>query len=162
MILRLAKTVLVFSIALYTTLIALDNLTDYDSNYQFVRHVLMMDSTFPDNHAMWRAINSPVIHSLFYWMIIVWELLSSAVCWCGGVRLARSIAKPAGEFHRAKGLAVAGLTFSLLVWLVAFLTVGEGWFLMWQSRTANGQEAAFRMFAIVGIVLLLLAQPDVD
>ena len=87
MILRLAKTVLVFGIALYTTLIALDNLTDYDSNYQFVRHVLMMDSTFPGNHAMWRAINSPVIHSLFYWMIIVWELLSSAVCWCGGVRL---------------------------------------------------------------------------
>jgi predicted small integral membrane protein len=109
-----------------------------------------------------RAINSPVIHSLFYWMIIVWELLSSAVCWCGGVRLARSIAEPAGEFHREKGLAVAGLTFSLLLWLVAFLAVGEGWFLMWQSRTANGQKAAFRMFAIVGIALLLLAQPDVD
>jgi predicted small integral membrane protein len=162
MILRLAKTVLVFSIALYTTLIALDNLTDSDSNYQFVRHVLMMDSTFPSNHAMWRALNSPVIHSLFYWMIIVWELLSSAVCWCGAVRLAQSIAKPADEFHRAKGLAVAGLTISLLLWLGAFLIVGEGWFLMWQSKTANGQEAAFRMFAIIGIVLLLLAQPDVD
>src|ERR1700722_11761049 len=162
MILRLTKTVLVFSIALYTTLIALDNLTDSDSNYQFVRHVLMMDSTYPSNHAMWRAIDSPVIHSLFYWMIIVWELLSSAVCCCGAVRLARSLAKPAGEFHRAKGLAVAGLTVSLLLWLGAFLIVGEGWFLMWQSKTANGQEAAFRMFAIVGIVLLLLAQPDVN
>ena len=47
---RLAKTVLVFGIALYTTLIVLNNLTDYDSNYQFVRHVLLMDSTFPGNH----------------------------------------------------------------------------------------------------------------
>ena len=162
MTLRLAKTVLVFGVALYTTLIALDNLTDYDSNYQFVRHVLMMDSTFPSNHGMWRAINSPVIHSLFYWMIIVWESLSSVVCWWGGVRLARSFAKGTGEFHRAKGLAVAGLTLNLLIWLVAFLSIGEGWFLMWQSRTANGQEAAFRMFTILGIVLLLLAQPDSD
>jgi len=162
MTLRLAKTVLVFGVALYTTLIALDNLTDYDSNYQFVRHVLMMDSTFPSNHGMWRAINSPVIHSLFYWMIIVWESVSSVVCWWGGARLVRSFAKGTDEFHRAKGLAVAGLTLNLLIWLVAFLSIGEGWFLMWQSRTANGQEAAFRMFTIIGIVLLLLVQPDSD
>jgi predicted small integral membrane protein len=31
---------------------------------------------------------------------------------------------------------------------------------MWQSRTWNGQEAAFRMFAVVGIVFLILIQPD--
>jgi predicted small integral membrane protein len=31
---------------------------------------------------------------------------------------------------------------------------------MWQSKTWNGQEAAFRMFAIIGIVLLLLTQPE--
>jgi predicted small integral membrane protein len=52
------------------------------------------------------------------------------------------------------------LTLSMLMWLVAFLSVGGEWFLMWQSRTWNGQEAAFRMFAVVGIVLLILIQPD--
>jgi predicted small integral membrane protein len=31
---------------------------------------------------------------------------------------------------------------------------------MWQSRTWNGQEAAFRMFAILGIVHIYLAMPD--
>jgi predicted small integral membrane protein len=31
---------------------------------------------------------------------------------------------------------------------------------MWQSPTWNGQEAAFRMFATVGIVLLLLVVKD--
>ena len=115
MMLRLAKTVLVFGIALYITLIALNNLTDYDSNYQFVRHVLMMDSTFPENHGMWRAINSPAIHTVFYWVIIVWECLTSIACWWGGVRLAKAVRKSAGEFQRAKDVAVAGLTFNLLL-----------------------------------------------
>jgi predicted small integral membrane protein len=50
----------------------------------------------------------------------------------------------------------------MLMWLVAFLDVGAEWFLMWQSRTWNGQEAAFRMFAVVGLVLLILLQPDVE
>jgi predicted small integral membrane protein len=66
------------------------------------------------------------------------------------------------EFHRAKRPAVAALTLSLLMWLVAFLSIGGEWFLMWQSKTWNGQEAGFRTFTVVGIVLLLLALPDSD
>jgi predicted small integral membrane protein len=34
------------------------------------------------------------------------------------------------------------LTLSLLMWLMAFLSVGAEWFLMWQSKDWNGQEAA--------------------
>ena len=33
---------------------------------------------------------------------------------------------------------------------------------MWQSKTWNGQDEAFRMFTIEGIVLLLVAQPDAE
>jgi len=40
--------------------------------------------------------------------------------------------------------------------------VGAEWFLMWQSHIWNGQEAAFRMFAVVGIVLLIVMQADTD
>ena len=50
MITRAAKLLLLAGIALDYTLVVFNNLTDFDSNYQFVRHVLMMDSTFPDNH----------------------------------------------------------------------------------------------------------------
>ena len=54
------------------------------------------------------------------------------------------------------------LTLSLLMWLVAFLSIGGEWFLMWQSKVWNGQEEAFRMFTVVGIVLLIVVQPDTD
>jgi predicted small integral membrane protein len=159
---RLAKAMLVFGVAFYTSLIALNNLSDYRSNYLFVQHVLMMDSTFPGNHAMWRAVDSPAWHIAFYWMIIVWECTSAALCGWGGVRLARSMKSNSTEFQRAKNVAIAGLTINLLIWVTAFLAVGGEWFLMWQSKTWNGEGAAFRMFTIVGIVLLLLTQPEAE
>ena len=65
-------------------------------------------------------------------------------------------------FHHAKRVSIAALTLSLLMWLVAFLAVGGEWFLMWQSKTWNGQDAAFRMFTVVGMVLLIVALPDVE
>ena len=43
--LRISKAVLVLAIALFYTILVLNNVTDYGSNYEFVRHVLMMDST---------------------------------------------------------------------------------------------------------------------
>ncbi|HUE42653.1 MAG TPA: DUF2165 domain-containing protein [Candidatus Sulfotelmatobacter sp.] len=160
MILRIAKTLLVFAVAFYYTLVVLNNITDYDSNFQFIRHVLMMDSTFPNNSAMWRAINSPAIHTFFYITIIVWESLTMILCWWGGIQLARGLKTAAPAFHQAKTVAIAALTLSLLMWLVAFLTIGADWFLMWQSQKWNGQEAAFRTFTMVGIVLVFLAMKD--
>lgn len=162
MMLRAAKILLVFGIALFYTLVVFNNFTDYNSNYQFIRHVLMMDSTFPGNRGMWRAVNSPAVHTVFYLAIIAWEVVTMLLCWWGGFRLARALHGSATTFHQAKRVTVVALTLSLLMWLVAFLSVGGEWFLMWQSKTWNGQEAAFRMFTVVGIVLLFLVQPDSD
>ena len=160
MMTRVAKLLLLCGIALFYTLVVFNNLTDYGSNYQFVQHVLAMDTTFPGNHGMWRALTLPVEHTLFYDSIIAWEILTMALLWLGAWKLFRALHKPAAEFHRAKQVAIGALTLSMLMWLVAFLSVGAEWFLMWQSRTWNGQEAAFRMFAVVGIVFLLLAQDE--
>jgi len=34
--------------------------------------------------------------------------------------------------------------------------------MMWQSKSWNAQEAGFHMFAVIAIVLLLVAQPDAE
>jgi predicted small integral membrane protein len=162
MMLRTSKVMLVFGVALFYSLVVLNNTTDYNSNYQLIRHVLMMDSTFPGNSAMWRAMNSPVWHTIFYFSIITWEATTMVLAWWGGINMARSLRAPAAAFNQGKKLAIGALTISLLMWLVAFLSVGGEWFLMWQSKTWNGQDAAFRMFTVVGLVLLLVVQPDAD
>jgi predicted small integral membrane protein len=158
--LRIAKVLLVFGVAFYYMVIVFNNLTDYDSNYQFVRHVLMMDSTFPGNRGMWHAINTPRLHTSFYLLIIAWETLSMILCLAGGAKLAAALWDSPAAFNAAKRVAILGFTVSLMQWLVAFLVVAGEWFMMWQSKNWNGQDAAFRMFAVIGIALLFLAQPD--
>ena len=160
MTIRITKILLVFAIAIYFTLVVFNNTTDYDSNFQFVRHVLMMDSTFAGNHAMWRAINSPAIHTLFYIGIIAWESLTMILCWLGGITLVRKLKAPAPAFQRGKNGAIFGLALGALLWLTAFLTIGGEWFLMWQSQKWNGRDAAFHMFIVIGIVLIFLVQDD--
>ncbi|MCW8966185.1 MAG: DUF2165 domain-containing protein [Candidatus Pacearchaeota archaeon] len=150
---RFLKLSLVLSTAVFFTIVAFNNLVDYGSNYEFVRHVLMMDTTFEGNSLMWRAIDSSLIHNIFYWIIILWEILIAIILWISGIKLL-SKRKKVYEMGITKG--VVGLTFSLLLWFLAFITVGGEWFVMWQSSVWNGQDAAFRMFVINGLTLLYL------
>jgi predicted small integral membrane protein len=160
MAIRLSKCVLVLSVAFFGTLVVFNNLTDYDSNFQFVRHVLQMDSTFPGNKGMWRAINSPAFHHIAYDFVILWEALTTITAWWGGVRLLTAIKAPANEFNRAKTQSVAALTMGIVLWFTGFIAVGGEYFLMWQSKTWNGQDAAFRLVVILGVVLLYVARPE--
>lgn len=162
MITRSAKLLLLAGIALYYSLVVVNNLTDFGSNYEFIRHVLSMDSTFPGNRGMWRALTSPAMHLVFYWLIILWEVVTAILAWWGVVNLIRALRQPVLVYNAEKRIAISALTLSMLMWLVAFVDVGGEWFLMWQSHTWNGQEEAFRMFMIVGFVMLLLLQPDTD
>jgi predicted small integral membrane protein len=162
MTIRLTKVALIFAVAFYYFLVVFNNVTTYDTNYQFVKHVLMMDAIFPGNRGLWRALNSPLWHNTFYLSVIAWETATMLSCAWGGIGMAKAFRRPASEFNQAKRLAILGLTLGLLMWLVAFLSVGGEWFLMWESKTWNGQEAAVRMFTVTGICLLLIAQPDVE
>jgi predicted small integral membrane protein len=162
MIPRTAKIALVAGVAFFYSLVVFNNLTDFGSNHQFVRHVLMMDSTFPGNRGLWRALYAPAIHIGFYLGIIAWEIATTILLWWGVARMSRALRAPAGAFAAACRWTAGALTLSLLMWLVAFLSVGGEWFLMWQSRTWNGQEAAFRNFAVVGLVLLIVVQRETE
>ena len=157
---RFAKAALLLALAFFHALVVFNNLTDYDSNYQFVRHVLMMDSIFPGNHGIGREIDRPALHTLFYASIILWEAIIAALCAWAGTAMLRAAPDTPAAFERARTLAVTALTVGALLWFVAFFSIGAEWFLMWQSHTWNGQEAAFRLFASLMLILLFVAQPE--
>jgi predicted small integral membrane protein len=162
MMIRTAKILLLSGVAFFYALVVFNNLTDYGTNAQFVRHVLLMDTTIPGNGGMWRAVSAPVADTVFYWIIIGWEMVTGVLLWWGALRLLRALRLPATFFNAAKSMAVLALTLSLLMWLVAFLTVGGEWFLMWQSKVWSGEETAFRDFAMIAIVFVILVLPDID
>jgi predicted small integral membrane protein len=159
---RIAKLLLVAAMSFFYSLVAFNNITDYNSNYLFVAHVLAMDTTFSGNQAMGRAVHSTFVYKAFYHSIICWELVTAILGWAGCILLAKKLRAPAAAFNLAKRVAIAAMTLGLMMWLVAFLTIGAEWFLMWQSKTWNGQEAAFRMFTVAGIILIFVASPDVE
>ena len=162
MLLRLSKIALVAASAFFLWLVVFNNLTDYDSNFQFVRHVLSMDTTFPGNQGMWRSLAPPVFHHVFYASIILWEFAAAVMISIGAWKLWQVRGGPLPVWQQAKGVASAGLTLSMLQWSVAFISVGGEWFLMWQSGTWNGQQAAARVFMIMGLTLLFLNQSGDD
>ncbi|MDQ2993700.1 MAG: DUF2165 domain-containing protein [Pseudomonadota bacterium] len=160
MILRTAKTLLIFSVVFYYLIAILNNLIDYDLNYQCIQHVLTMDTIYPDNNSMWRALTAPFWHKFVFVVINIWEIVTLIFCCWGGIRMVQAIRSDAAVFNHAKNIAIAALTLSLLMWLVGFLTIGGEWFLMWQSKTWNFQSGALRMFTFIGIIMLIVMQPD--
>jgi predicted small integral membrane protein len=160
MIMRLCKTSLVAAIALFFTLVAFGNLTDYDSNWQFVQHVLSMDTTFPTSNLHWRAITNPAAQQVAYGLIIATEAVVALLLWAGVLQLLAAVRKP--NFARAKTLPAIGLTIGLLLYMVGFIAIGGEWFAMWQSQVWNGQQKAFEFVAMIGAVLVILLLPDSD
>src|SRR4029453_18666769 len=112
---RAAKAATVAAIALFDSLVAFGNLTDYNTNLAFVEHVLSMDSVFPHSAIKYRAITSPMLQHAAYAAIIATEVAMAVLCWIGAAMLARRLHADAIAFNRAKTFAVIGLTLGVLL-----------------------------------------------
>ncbi len=160
LIIRLAKIVMLAALAAFAFVVTYDNILDYDSNYEFTRHVLSMDTTFPGNALMDRAITDPRLWQAAYAAIIAAEGLTCLLLTIGTVMLLTRLRATADAFNRAKVWAVAGLTAGFGLWFFGFQVVAGEYFAMWQSRTWNGQEAAFRFTMMILGVLIFVSLPD--
>jgi predicted small integral membrane protein len=155
MSIRLCKTALVASLALFFTMVAFGNVTDYGSNWQFVSHVLAMDTIFPDSTLRWRAITDERLQTLGYLAIIATEIVTALVLWFGTICMLASLRTT--SFVDACTVAVVGLTLGFLLYAVGFVMIGGEWFAMWQSTTWNGETKAFQFLAwIVGVLIVVL------
>ena len=157
---RAAKVATVAAIALFASLVTFGNLTDYNTNFVLVEHVLSMDTIFPFSTIKYRAITNPALHQAAYALIIAAEAAAAVLCWIGAGALARRLSADAGAFNRAKRFAVAGLTLGFLLWQVGFMSIGGEWFGMWQSQQWNGVPSAFRFLITIIAVLIFVAIPD--
>jgi len=162
MAVRLSKIALVAAIGLLALIIVVNNITDYNTNFQYVYHVLAMDTIFPDSTLTWRAIRNPALQHVAYAIIIATEATIAALCLAGAGRLLQTIQDPGQRFNRAKAIATYGLTLAFLFWFVGFMVLGGEWYAMWQSADWNGQQPAFRFIGCVGLVLIYLSLADPD
>jgi predicted small integral membrane protein len=144
-------------LATFFLVVGSGNITDYDSNWQFVRHVLAMDTTFLSPALMPRAVTDETLQRLAYHLIIAWELATGAVLALAAVLMAARLRQPG--FATARAIAVVGLVMGFLLYGVGFLVVASEWFAMWQSQTWNAQAKA-GMFTTVLLAALAFVAPE--
>lgn len=156
---RLAKTVMTASLGAFGMLVAFNNMTDYNSNFQFVKHVLSMDTTFPGNTLTWRAVHVPAVWHFFYALIIAGEATVGGLFAVAALSMARARKADAASFRAARRLVPIATTLGFLIWFFGFFVVGAEWFGMWQSHAWNGQESAFRFVITLLGVCLYVQQP---
>lgn len=158
---RLSKVALVFSIAIWVTLVAFGNITDYETNFVAVQHTLSMDTLSVGGAGIhYRALTAPIAHRIAYIVIIAAELACAGLCWLGGVAMARRHRREPAAFNRAKWTAIAGLTLGVLIWQLGFLAIAGEWFGAWLSPQWNPADSAFRFAMLILGVLIYVAQPD--
>ncbi|WP_163507072.1 DUF2165 domain-containing protein [Fodinicola acaciae] len=157
--LRTALAVLTGITAVYFTLVVVGNLTDFGTNWQFVRHVLAMDTTFGDPDVTWRRITAPVLAVVAYALIIAWEAAAAVVLTLACVWWIRSFRQPAhGDL--ARRFSTLGWTMSILLFAGGFIVIGGEWFQMWQSKSWNGLQPALQNFIIAAVGLIVAHLPS--
>jgi predicted small integral membrane protein len=159
---RYAKIAMTACLAFFACLVALTNITDYGGNQPFVQHVLSMDTTFRGPDVAYRAIDAPWLWTLGYLAIIAGEVLTAGLMAWAALRMFRARNASARGFDASKSLVHLAALSGFLVWFLGFMAIGGEWFLMWQSKTWNGQEAAFRFYVSILLVLIYVNQPEAE
>lgn len=157
---RRVKILMTGGLAVLCGLVAAGNIHDPGTNFQFVQHVLSMDTTLPSSAMADHALPNPILWRASFWLIVVGEGTTGILFALGTFELFRARNFKARDFHQAKRFVFAAAGCGFLIWFVGFLTVGAEWFAMWQSQIWNGQQQAFRIFASILLILIYVAQPD--
>ena len=159
MTIRWTKSLLVVLAALYALLAGIDNVVDYQANFPFVQHVLMMDTTFRAPSVMSRAITSPWLHHAAFVSIIVAEIGVGLIAGFGALRMMMA-GRDVRAFAAAKDIASVGLMLAVFIWFGGFLVIAGEWFVMWQSSQYNAQAAAFQYVVPYLLILAIVLQPE--
>lgn len=125
-----AKILLVGSVGALGLLSGINNILDYRTNFEVVRHVLYMDALPPGSASLGaplpiRACGGSPVRSSSRPNGSTDVFASSEPC--------ASLRAAPRSFDSAKGLAVAGLTLGFALYFFGFLVIGGEWFQTWQA-----------------------------
>lgn len=159
---RLIKSLLAIGCALFMSIAAVDNIWIYEVNFEYVQHIMLMDTTFQNPQHMQRAIQNPQLHHLAYITMITCEGLAALMLWVGAWQMFRNLKADTHLFNQAKLWAVNGLSFAVFIYVFFFYAIGNEWFASWQSKVWNAKKAALPVITMLGCCLIYLNQTQAN
>jgi predicted small integral membrane protein len=157
---RLAKVMLLLSCALLLSIVCVDNIVAYDINFEYIQHIMSMDTTFKHPHLYWRAVNNPIFYHLCFGLIILIEGIVSILLWIGVYHLFKNLRRGHSDFQLAKQWGLMGLSLALILYSLIFFVIASQWFASWQSSLWNAKDAAIPFIILLGLTYLILAKED--
>lgn len=154
---RYSKVGLMAYFSFFGLLMMLSNFTDYSSNYEYVAHVLSMDTTEGNANLRYRAITSPMLQHRIYWVIITLEVTFTALCLIGTYQLMKNINASIEEFHEAKKFSIIGLLIAIFIYYACFQVVGVEWFDMDTSKAWNAKDWARHIVDFIFPLMIYIA-----
>ena len=157
---RLALFVAVAGSGLLTLLIAFSNITDYATNFEFVKHVLSMDTIFENSAVKYRSITADGLHHVAYVFIILLETAMAYFFITSSIQMYLQLKSEKEQFNASKKNAYLGVALGVVLWFIGFTVVGGEWFSMWQSTDWNGLDPAGRLTTFFMLTYLALVVVD--
>ncbi|MFN5374760.1 MAG: DUF2165 family protein [Chitinophagaceae bacterium] len=157
---RLALFIAVAGSGLMTFLIAFSNITDYATNFEFVKHVLSMDTIFENSTVKYRSITHDGFHHAAYIFIIAFETAMAYFFITSTIQMYLQLKGDKEKFNSSKKNAYIGICLGLVLWFVGFTVIGGEWFSMWQSADWNGLDPADRITTFFMLTYLALVVVD--
>lgn len=163
-IIRLSKVLILFTIGALGAVVVFGNLTDYNSNFQFVSHMMSMDSKpeYLGKAIEYRAITAPWMHHIAYISVICIESLITFFALKGALAMFQARNESAEAFHQAKKFGIIALTLCCFLWFFGFQVVAGEWFGMWMSSQWNGLPDAFRLVTYMLLALIYVSLKNDD
>jgi len=157
---RLAKVVLLLSCAFLFSIVFVDNIFAYGINFEFIQHIMSMDTTFKHPQLYWRAINNAIFYHICFIFIILVEGIVTMLLWVGVFHLFKNIRREQAAFQFAKQYGLLGLLLALILYSFIFFTIASQWFASWQSSTWNAKNASIPFIILLGLTYLILAKEN--
>ena len=157
---RKSKALLALFVGLFAILVGVQNIVDWDTNYEFVQNVLSMNAMQPhwsgEEALGWRAITSPAIHTLAYLIIIVAEIATGVLALMGARKM---FSHDSDTFTSGKAHYLAGATIGITLWFFGFCVIASEWFAMWASEW-NAQDTAFYFSIFLLATMIYISQGE--
>ena len=158
---RIVKTGLISTVALWGFLGALGNILDWNQALGAVAAVTSM-ATFEGGTESWQATRNPVIVWLGALFIMLSKLTAGGMCALGAARMWQSRGGDVADFNAAKAIALAGCGIAVIMLFGGFLVIAESWFELWRSQDTMrlALSDAFRYAGMIVLIAIFVAMTD--
>lgn len=159
--LRIAKTILVATVALWGFVGAFQNVADWDGTLAAVTLATSM-ATFDGGAASWQATSSPAVIWVGALFIMLSKVAAGVMCTIGALNMWRARGSDAGTFVAAKRSALTGCAIAVVMLFGGFIVIAESWFELWRSDAMRGPvlESAFRYGGMITLIALFVAAKE--